>query len=379
MTERSDPLRPMHREAEAAFTTFPAPGSIFAEGEDSVETVADFGDGEAERRALREGAGLIDLPWRRIIRVTGDERLPFLNRMLTQELKGLEPGHATSAFWLNRKGRIVADLRVLHFERETLLEADAPVMALAMESLQSFIIMDDVELADAATQWRTLGLSGPRALEWARQAAGDDLIDLAPGDARRVTFGGVEVIVDRDDAFGPHGVRVLTPVAQLVEAHHHLNEIGATLNNEKDRACRMVGWDAFDAERIESGRPMFLVDYGTTSLPHESGALASRVSFTKGCFLGQEVVARMRSLGQPKQKCVALRIESDERPAPGAKLFPAGSTESDAVGVVTSAAAMDGERRFAALAQVKTRHAVAQESLRLSGGGNATIHAILGS
>lgn len=373
MSERTDPLRTIYREAEAAFTTFPPPDSVFAEADGAVDTVSGFGDPEAERRAVREGGALVDFAWKRVIRITGDERLEFLNRMLTQELKGLKAERAVSSFWLNRKGRIVADLRALHFERETLLEVDAPALSTTLESLQSFVIIEDVELANDWSRWRTFVLTGPDSHAWVQAASGGAAADLQPGAVVRTSIAGIEMLVDRDDGLGPNGLRLLIPANRVVEAHHHLLEVGAKLEVGGPQERRMVGWEAYNACRIERGLPVFLVDFGTSSLPHESGLLSSRVSFTKGCFLGQEVVARMHSLGQPKQKCVRLRIDATELPGPGAKLYPAGPTETDPVGVVTSAAALDDAHAVAAMAQIKTRFAVKGESLQLHDGAIAEV------
>ncbi len=373
MTERSDPLRTMHREAEAAFTEFPPPDSVFASSESANHVVAGFGDPDAERAALRLGGALIDLSWKRVIHATGDDRLDFLNRMLTQELKGMRPGQASNAFWLNRKGRIEADIRLLHAEQETWLEVDAPILDNALSTLSSFVIIEDVELQSAASQWRTLALAGPRAHDWLTAATNEKWMDAAPGAWRIVHLAGAEVMVDFDDAYGSPGFRLLIPSDHVLAVHRHLNEVGASLNSDATRACRMVGWDAFDERRTEMAKPMFLIDYGTTSLPHETGVLQSRVSFTKGCFLGQEVVARMQSLGQPKQKCVALRIGTQDTIHRGDKLYPKGAAEADAIGVITSAANSIDEQTIA-LAQVKTKFAIEGQLLQLTNRVEAMVH-----
>lgn len=123
---------------------------------------------------------------------------------------------------------------------------------------------------------------------------------------------------------------------------------------------RPCGWLAFNIARIEGGSPIFMVDFGTASLPHETSLIESRVSFAKGCYLGQEVVARMQSLGKPKQVIVAFKASRDALPAGGAQVFTRRDDGGigDEVGVVTSSALspMLGAAPIG-LATVRTAHA----------------------
>jgi folate-binding protein YgfZ len=102
--------------------------------------------------------------------------------------------------------------------------------------------------------------------------------------------------------------------------------------------ARPIGWHAFNIARIEAGTPLFNIDFGPTNLPHETGLLSHRVSFTKGCYLGQEVVARLENLGKPKQILVGLKVQTDALPIAGAQVFEQNSDNSmgDQIGVVTS-------------------------------------------
>ena len=104
------------------------------------------------------------------------------------------------------------------------------------------------------------------------------------------------------------------------------------------RRVRPIGWLAFNIARIEAGTPLFNIDFGPTNLPHESGILHDRVSFTKGCYLGQEIVARMESLGKPKQTLVGLKMQSDLLPVAGAQVFERGADDvmGQQIGIVTS-------------------------------------------
>jgi len=347
----ASPLHTLHEQAEASFLRF-GPAQQDAPAAAVVET---YGELEAEYAALRRGCILLDLPHRAALRITGAERLDFLNRMVTQELKGLEPFRARRTFWLNRKGRIDADLRLTHLDTESIIDLDILCAPRAASTLAAFIFAEDVAIADITDQSHRLALHGPGAIELlaavSRPASGPALAQLTDGQATRVTINSHSVLVDRQDATGEIGLELLvdldaalpvyTALAQRCSSLMQTNAGGATLNRH-----RPAGWHAFNIARIENGWPLYNLDFGPDSLPAETGVLSDRVSFKKGCYLGQEVVARMHALGHPKQQLVALRIGTTGREDPawqphaGSPVFPssadAPSTDAKPVGAVTS-------------------------------------------
>ncbi len=336
------PLNDRHRELGASFLVHGAE----PEGAPVVET---YGEVAAEYAALRKGCLLLDLPQRGTIEIAGADRIEFLQRMLTQELADLEPWRTRRSFWLNRKGRIDADLRVLHLPDRALFDIDVLVAPSTVESLGAFLFAEDVEIADATAAWHRLALHGPAAAALLADVsgAGDVVHALELGAVAKIEIAGADVLVDRQDETGELGLALLAPVegAGAVHAalaaharfeHGHHNE-GA---GERHR-LRLGGWHAYNIARIEAGWPLFQIDFGPASLPHETGVLHDRVSFRKGCYLGQEVVARMESLGRPKQVLAALRIEGggDEQPVTGAAVRAADAgPESKPIGGVTSSA-----------------------------------------
>jgi folate-binding protein YgfZ len=290
--------------------------------------------------------------------VRGKDRLDVLQRMLTQDLRGLESGAVRRSFWLNRKGRIDADLSVVAFDDHWLLECDALDAPGAATSLSSFIFNEDIELVHDATL-RVLSLAGPSTFE-ALTAVGADTGVLAPSDARScmVHVAGIPCHAWRLDWFG-------VPTVHLACAAERAAELWKALLAQVDlahgrRRVRPCGWYAQNIARIEAGEPWCHVDFGRESLPHESGVLRERVSFTKGCYLGQEIVARMESLGKPKQVVAALRIVGDALPSAGEQVFSLteGGGLAEQVGAVTSStlSPMLGAVSIA-LATVRTAHA----------------------
>lgn len=296
-----------------------------------ITLVQTFGFVEAEYAAIRRAgcAGLLDMPHRATLAVTGADRLAFLNRMLTQELKGMQPYDVRASFWLSRKGRVDADLRVLVLPDRVLLDMDAHAAPGAVQTLSAYIIADDVTITDETDRWHRLSLHGAGSAAAVQgvseRTAGDAAGTLAPGRAGVVRVAGHEVIVDRADSTGAPGLELLMQVGAVAEVHHALLGPGgrAALEGEHHARAlgggtpvRPIGWAAWNIARIEAGTPVFYLDFGPESLPAETGVLDERVSFTKGCYLGQEIVARMKSLGHPKQVLCAVLMDAPAAPGP---------------------------------------------------------------
>lgn len=311
-------------------------------GRVACEIIGNFGEIQAEYAAIRNGAGLLDCPHRATIRVTGEDLGSFLNSMLTAELKDLAPGAAHESFWLNRKGRIEADLLLAAFDDVLLIDVDVHALDRTISTLDSFLFAEDVALADAQEQLHRLTIHGTRACDVIAQAGDDANFTIEDGRAATVTIADQRVRLVRCDQAGTTGLHLFVPREQTGEVWEALLATDEALSGGK-RRVRPIGWHAFNIARIEAGTPLFNIDFGTDTLPHETGVLDRRVSFTKGCFLGQEVVARMQHLGKPKRTLIGLRMEDDLLPIEGASIFnPNSSDESnesqpgEQIGVVTS-------------------------------------------
>ncbi len=314
---------------DAAQPPAPSPPQILV-----VQTYAQL---ELEYASIRKAAALLDMPYRATLLVRGADRLAFLNRMLTQELKNARPGDARRAFWLNRKGRIDADLRVIVREDDIVLDVDVHAAERTRATLSAYVITEDVQIEDQAEQWHRLSLHGPSSLialsriaTIADQPAGPPLA-LMPDHAVTVQIAGVDVLVDRLDSTGEIGLELLVPASSVLSVYHAL----LTLAHEPASAQRVnapplvrpIGFAAWNIARLEAGTPVYYLDFGPDSLPGESGVLNDRVSFTKGCYLGQEIVARMNALGHPKQRVVAVRLTD-----PSTEIDPASESLSREAG-----------------------------------------------
>jgi folate-binding protein YgfZ len=309
------------------------PGTLLWGGvEGAPEVIGSFGELEIEYATLRRSCVLVDEPQRGVIEVAGADGLEFLDRMLTQKLDDLRPGSSRASFWLNRQGRIVADLRVIVLEDRVLLDVDVSVAGAVARTLGEFVFTEDLTIHDVSAHWHRFAIHGPESLK-VLSAAADAEVSLEPGQAARVSLAAMEIILDRCDLAGEPGVEVFVRVADAWKAWDAI--VGAA--ELAGIALRPVGWHAFNIARVESGTPAFHLDFGPDSFPAETGVLDSRVSFVKGCYLGQEIVARMHSRGNPKQQLVGLRLNApddvgDWQPVTGTPVF-AGDEQ---VGAVTS-------------------------------------------
>lgn len=335
---RVSPLRTAHEEAGATFM-------VYGPAEADVRVPASFAELELEYASIRKHAALLDQPQRGTLLITGTDRIEFLNRMVTQELRGLGAGDVRRSFWLNRKGRIDADLRLIELGDRMLVDVDVLAAGRTVKGLTDFVITEDVTIGDASESMHHLGLHGPQAIEVLQDAGLSDPPE--PGHAVSGPVAGREVIVFREDACAEKGFEILAPAEHAPAVRRALLRAGSEGSSGRP-TVREIGWHAYNIARIEAGTPLYQIDFGPESLPHETGVIADRVSFKKGCYLGQEVVARMESRGHSKRTLVALRCEAPAgpsgasspldapQPVSGSQIFATEAPDAAPIGVVTS-------------------------------------------
>jgi tRNA-modifying protein YgfZ len=254
---------------------------------------------DAQYRQLREECGVVERADRGLLIVSGTEAAEYLQGQLTNDVEAIEPGAWVYAALLDRKGHMQADMRVLRpgDGPELWLDLEPAGFEAARRHLQMYKIGREVEVTDASDEYVLLSLIGPRATEIARAVEAATLR----------TGGGVDLIV---------------PVAERDRVHAALIAAGAV----------EVSPEAAEILRIEVGRPRFGAEMGTETMPAEAGIVEQAVSFTKGCYIGQETVARLHYKGKPNRHLRGLRFSA---PAQGGEAVRLGEKE---VGKVGSAA-----------------------------------------
>jgi len=312
-----------------------------------VELPLRFGDPRREYAALTGAAAVLDLGFRTLVRATGPDRTTFLQGMLTCDVAKLRPGQAAHGLLLTIQGRVTADVRVLATDDALLLDVDVRVRAAMLEALEKLLVADDVEFADAGPI-APIGVEGSGAA--ALLAAGGI---AAPADGHAETrVGGVVVrALLASEVRGP-GVVLFAPANGAAAVWDALVAAGAV-------PC---GMQALEARRIEVGVPRVGVDMDGSTLALEL-PVEDLISTTKGCYLGQEVVARGTARGQVQRRLVGVRFEGVE-PAAGAALRHAGRD----VGRVTSVARAHAADEPIGLAFVRREHWAPGSELDADGG-----------
>jgi folate-binding protein YgfZ len=301
-----------------------AAGACFVEV-NGQEAVAHYGDWLAEYQALRQAAAVLDLSFRGRLCLVGADAQKFLNGQVTNNVKDLKAGAGCYAALVSAKGKMESDLNIYRLENEMLLDFEPGLAARVTQRLEKFIIAEDAQVIDVAPDYGLLSVQGPEAAAllagWAPGLA-------VPREAMAVakTAGGVpgEIYVTHQARAGLPGFDLFVPAAAMRETAGGLQALGA----------RWGGWEALETARVEAGVPRFGADMDETNLAPEA-VEARAISYSKGCYIGQEVIARIRTYGQVAKALRGLRLggEVKELPAKGAKIF---SGEKDA-GYVTSA------------------------------------------
>lgn len=302
----------------------------------------DFGDPRAEYRAARESAALFDLPDRTQVELTGRDRAKFLHNFCTNDIRGLTAGHACEAFLTSVQGKVLAYVSV-YATAEALWLASVPDAAgKIIAHLSRYQISEDVTFADRSAEQGTLLVTGPRAEQIVRTTfPSAALPTVSPSITTTAIDQGV-LQIRRHDLLRLPGYLVVAPPSILEGCRQRLVDAGAL------RAGRSV----FEALRIEAGFPLYGIDITDANLAQEASRTPRAISFTKGCYLGQEPIARIDALGHVNQQLRGLQLVGGPVPPPGCEVLTPG-LEPRKIGVVTSAAMSYGADRPVALAYVR--------------------------
>ncbi len=287
---------------------------------------ANFGSVEDEYQAVRQAVGVIDLSHRSTIRLTGSHRQRFLQAMVSNNTADLEPGQGCYATFLTNKGKLVADFVVYADADAYWLDLEPGLAATLIDALDFFIIADDVTLTDVTAEWGLLSLQGPYADELLMLACGQEIPSLPRLAHTDCRIGGQEVRLIARSHTGEDGYQLLAPMEALPALWEALWEHRYTCE------LRAVGLEALEILRIEAGVPVFGRDMTEETIPIEAN-LTDAISYTKGCYVGQEVIARLDARGHVNRRLMGLRLEGEVLPQAGDMIV---SPERD-VGWVTSA------------------------------------------
>ena len=331
-------LHPFHDGLNARFTEI--------HGEEVVES---YGDVPAEYAALRGGAGVIDLSFRSRLCVTGADRARFLHGQVTNNVKDLQPGQGCYAALVNAKGKLESDLYIHCLRDELLLDFEPGLTGRVRERLERFIVSDDVQVVEVAPHYGLLGVLGPGSAALVERSvlnrpppalplSSAVVQDAAPG----------EIVIVNQSRGAATGFDLFVPVPALAAT---ADKLIAAARATGGLAC---GWQSLEMIRIEAGLPRFGADMDETNLAPETGLEARAISYEKGCYIGQEVINKLRTFAHVTKSLRGLKFADDSKqlPARGDKLFH----EGQEAGHITSALASPALGCNIALAYVRTAH-----------------------
>lgn len=322
--------------------------AVFSEV-NGTEVVAHYGDVLAEHAALRHCAGIVDLSCRSRLCLTGADRSRFLHGQVTNNVKDLKPGQGCYAALVTAKGKLQSDLNIYCLADELLLDFEPGLGPGVAERFEKFIIADDVQVVDVAPHYGLLGVLGPKSAEVVAKLGLDLVAPEKPLHFTRMADPTLGEIYCMNHARGSAaGCDLFVPTGALAAV---ADKLIAAAKEFGGGAC---GWQALELVRVEAGIPRFGIDMDENNLAPEAGIESRAISYSKGCYIGQEVIARIRTYGQVARALRGLVLPDDlrELPVRGTKLF----VDDKEVGFVTSAIASPTFKKNLALAYVRREH-----------------------
>ncbi len=295
---------------------------------------------------LRSGAAWFDLSGRGMIRMTGEDRTRLLHAMTTNDIEKLELGQGCYTFFLNAQGRILADANVFAFHDSYLLDTGPELCGKLHDHLDKYIIADDVTLTDESAQWAVIAVEGPRNAEVLKRLGAPAL--EAPWAIAAWDSGFVAAV----SSTGAEGVRIAVRADEKAQLISKLREMDVPEASSVEA----------NIVRLEHGKPRYGDDITERNLAQETNQMHA-IAFGKGCYLGQEIVERVRSRAQLHRMLSPVRIRSHSAPAPGAKL----SAEGKEVAEITSATWSPALGEVAALAYVRVEQLQNKREMMVTG------------
>ncbi|HKA33175.1 MAG TPA: folate-binding protein YgfZ, partial [Candidatus Binatia bacterium] len=270
--------------------------------EDGWLLPANFGSVEDEYQAVRAAAGFFDLCNYVVVRLTGPDRVSFLQGMVSNDVKKLAPGAGVYAAVLDVNGKVLADLRVLCAEDSFILLVLASLKQKVVDQLNRYLVADDVVIEDLEGRHGILSVQGPHALLLLNAAAPHQDPPVHMYSHALLRLDGCEARVVRSTHTGEEGFDIIIEINDTVTVAESLERAGTALG------ARWVGLKAQEILRVEAGLPRYGVDMSDETILLETG-LDHAVSFSKGCYLGQEVIERIHSRGHVNRKLAGLVLD----------------------------------------------------------------------
>lgn len=306
---KTTPLYPIHEQL----------GATLAEKHLGWNIPTQFTDAISEHHAVRKNVGIVDVSYRSRHRLTGEDRAKFLHRIISNDVENLTTGQGTYAMLLTHRGKIIADLNIAVLEDAISIDTAPETTENLFNELDKYIIADDVELSDVTAETGAIAVHGPKSADLVQSVL--DLNGLAAVPERHNCVRKADrdfkhaIVCVRTDGTGETGYTLYT-------AAEALESLWETLMTEGERfKVQPIGWDALESLRIEAGVPRYGTELTDAVIPLEA-ELEHAIDFEKGCYIGQEIVARMKYRGHPNRLLRGLEVDGKPIPQGDCKLRP---------------------------------------------------------
>jgi aminomethyltransferase len=341
------PLLEQHRAAGATLAEFA--------GCNLPETFSDF---TQEYRAAKDNVAIFDTNWHAIFSLTGRDRVRYLHAITSNNIKELGEGYGVLALLLNPQGHILAELEVYARKESLLVLSHASVRERTAATLKKYILGSQVQLEDVTDHLGTIAVEGAHAASIVAEATGLALTGFSELAIKDLEIDAVPCQLIRRSHFGGVG-------AQIVAPREHLPLLWTSLRGSVHAQHGLpIGMKALNALRLEAGIPWFPLDFNDSMIPHEAVLENTHISFSKGCYTGQEIVERVRSRGQVNRKRVSLKFSTAEPPPQGTKLRAGGAD----VGYVTSSAFSPAANTAIGMGYLRREHNTTGSTVEYDGG-----------
>ena len=340
-------------------------GATFTKSHGDWELAAHFANPIEEHHAVRTGVGIIDLSHRGRFWLTGEDRATYLHRINSNDVEGLKVGEGNCATMLTNRGKIISDMKVCVFEDGIGITTNAETTEILFKELDKYIIADDVNLEDCTDRTGVIAIHGPQSMHLIQTSLGIDVTGLKEYHATCHEVEGRLTACLRSDETGEIGYELYV-MAESIEWFWD-----TLLAKGREFDAKPIGLTALNSLRIEAGIPRYGAELTDSVIPLEA-ELEHAIDFEKGCYIGQEIVARMQYRGHPNRLLRGFEVECGTPPAQNDLIFGNGKE----IGWITSAVTSPSLDKTIALGYVRMAYTDAGSKVKVITGDesvNATV------
>ncbi len=334
------------------------------------EIPAHYGDPAAEHLAVRKCAGIMDMTHRGKIRISGKDRTKFLQNILSQDINKLTPGTGGHATLLNTKGHMLAYMRIYSDEDSFLIDTEPGEADKIIQILNRYLFREDVKIEDVTLKYGLVTVQGPHSREIICRISETDIKEMEECSHVNMTVNSINCKIARTTYTGEEGYNIYAPWDNLHSIWETLiipspSGRGAGVRVGASDETIPVGHQAYNSLRIEAGIPLYSIDMDEDTIPIEAN-LDHAISYIKGCYVGQETIARIKFKGHVNRTLTGFSISSGTElnsvpanmiiPQQGDRIYIVFDDSEHEAGFITSACFSPSLKRIIALGYLKMQH-----------------------